>query len=208
MKNLSNYFAVTLIVMVTVLSACHTGAKDSTALADSVNQKQILATDSANKANLSNEDSTLKARKTLKEDASKFLVKNYETGLFEIQLSQLAAANGLDTDVKNLAASLVAAHTAINAQISALCTAANFVLPGTINQGHQKDLDDISKLTGADFDKKYISIIVAGHEKSVSNYKDAYKDLAPGETKTFAGETLPKIEDHLAMAKKVRDRIL
>ena len=207
MKNFVNYFAVVLIATVTVLSACHSGAKDSTALADSVNQKQILTTDSANKANLNNTDSTLKARKTLKEDASKFLVKSYEAGMFEIQLSQLAATKALDTDVKKLAASLGMAHTSINAQISTLCTAANFVLPGSINDDHQKSLLEASKLTGADFDRNYINIVIAGHEKSVSNYKDAYNNLAPGETKTFAGETLPKIEDHLAIAKRVRERI-
>ena len=65
----------------------------------------------------------------------------------------------------------------------------------------------MGKLTGADFDKKYINAIVDGHEAAVSSYKDAYKNLSPGDTKTFAAETLPKIQDHLAMAKKVQDRI-
>jgi putative membrane protein len=199
--------AFLLIISSFAIASCHSGAKDSTTIADSANQQQIAKTDSANKAAVKGTDSTLKANKKLDEDASKFLVKNYEAGLFEIQLSQLATTNGLDADVKNLAASLVTAHTAINAKMSAIAASANFVLPVAIDADHQKALQDIGKLTGADFDKKYINTIVDGHEKAVSDYKDAYKNLSPGDTKDFAAATLPKIEDHLAMAKKVQDRI-
>ncbi|BAU55831.1 DUF4142 domain-containing protein [Mucilaginibacter gotjawali] len=186
---------------------CHSGQKDSSAIADSTNKAQIAATDSANKAQISSSDSSLKASKSLKEDASKFLVKNYESGIYEIQLSELAATNALDPDVKNLAINMVAAHKAINSRISAIAASANFLLPAALNADHQKSLRDLGKLTGADFDKKYINTIVSGHENAVSDYKDAYKNLSEGDTRTFAGETLPKIEDHLAMAKKVKDRI-
>ncbi|HEY4325211.1 MAG TPA: DUF4142 domain-containing protein [Mucilaginibacter sp.] len=202
-----NYLATPTVAIAMLMAACHSGQKNSSDVADSANQKQIAKTDSANKAQVSASDSTLKAKKTLQDDASKFLVKSYESGMYEIQLSQLAATRALEPDVKKLAADLIPAHTAIDAKMIAIATAANFVLPTAVDKEHQKDLDDMSKLSGADFDKKYINTIVNGHEKSVSSYKDAYKNLSPGDTKTFAGETLPKIEDHLAMAKKVKDRI-
>jgi putative membrane protein len=206
-SNFKRYLAFFSVAAVMVLLSCHSKPKDSSAIADSANQKQIVKTDSVNKAQEASSDSALKANKGLQEDASKFLVKSYESGMYEIQLSQLAATNGLDQDVKNLAATLVADHTAINAKISAIAANANFVLPGAVNADHQKDLQDMGKLTGPNFDKKYISTIVSGHEKSVSSYKDAYKTLSAGVTQTFAGETLPKIQDHLTMAKKVQDRI-
>jgi len=212
------YIALLSIVFFALSVGCHSGQKDSSSIADSANKAQIKstdsadkaqikATDSANKAQASSSDSSLKASKSLKEDASKFLVKSYESGIYEIQLSELAATNALDPDVKNLAVSLVAGHKAIDSKISAIAASANFLLPSAINADHQKSLQDLGKLTGADFDKKYINTIVSGHENAVSDYKDAYKNLSPGDTKTFAGETLPTIEDHLAMAKKVKDRI-
>jgi putative membrane protein len=205
--NSKNYLSLIVLAIFIFLSACHSSSKDSSAVADSANQKQAARTDSANKAQVNSSDSSIKAKKGLLDDASKFLVNSYESGMFEIQLSQLAATNALDADVKNLAATLVTGHTSINAKISAIAASDNFVLPVALNADHQKDLQDMAKLKGADFDKKYINTIVDGHEKSVSNYKDAYKNLAAGDTKTFAAETLPKIEDHLAMAKKVKDRI-
>jgi putative membrane protein len=207
MKTIIKKYLILPSITLFLLSACNSGTKDSSKVADSANQKEIALTDSANKANSKISDSTNKVMKNLQEDASKFLVKSYESGMYEIQLSKIAATNGLDADVKNLAASLVTAHTAINKKISAIAASANFILPIALNADHQKDLMDMSKFTGADFDKKYINTIVYGHEKSVSAYKDAYKDLSAGDTKNFAGETLPKIEDHLAMAKQVQKRI-
>ena len=200
-------FAFPFIIVFASLAGCHSGSKDSTAVADSANQKTIAATDSANKAQVSHSDSSLNANKKLDQDASKFLVKSYEAGMYEIQLSQLAATNALSPDVKELAADLVTAHTTINSRMSAIAASANFVLPAAIDAGHQKDLQNIGKLTGADFDKKYVNTIVDGHENAVSDYKYAYKNLSPGDTRTFAATTLPKIQDHLAMAKKVQDRI-
>jgi putative membrane protein len=205
--NFFSYLAVPVAALFMLAAACHSGQKNSSEVADSANQKQIARADSANKAEIKASDSTLKAKQTLQEGASKFLVKSYESGMFEMQLSQLAATHALEPEVKTLASDLIAAHTDINEKMKAIAVSANFILPVALDKDHQKDLDDMAKLNGADFDKKYINTIVDGHEKSVSNYKDAYKDLSPGDTKTFAGETLPKIEDHLAMAKKVKDRI-
>lgn len=201
-----NYLSAPFIAMLMLLSACHSH-KDSSEVADSANKKEIAKNDSANKANIKSSDSTVKAKKTLQDDASKFLVKSYESGMYEIELSKLAATNSLVADVKKLAADLVMAHTSINEKISAIAASANFVLPTAVNADHQKDLTDMAKLTGTEFDKKYVNTIISGHEKSVSNYKDAAKDLTVSDTKAFAQETLPKIEEHLSMAKTVKNKI-
>src|ERR1700692_3651645 len=82
--NFFNYAAVAFMATLMLLTACHSGKKDSSAIADSANQKQILKNDSANTAQAKAADSTLKSKKTLQADASKFLVKSYESGMYEI----------------------------------------------------------------------------------------------------------------------------
>jgi putative membrane protein len=208
MKAISkNYVVMGQLVMLLYLTACHTNQKNSVDVADSANQKFIAKTDSANKAQERNADSAIRANKDVMRDASKFLVKWYELGMYELQLSQLAATNGLDADVKNLAATLVKDHRDINTNIQSIASNNNFVLPTNLNIDHQRTLQDITKLNGADFDKKYINTIINAHEESVDSYKDAYKNLAAGDTKNFAGQALPALEDHLSMAKKVAKRI-
>ncbi|MDB5283277.1 MAG: hypothetical protein JWO06_2352, partial [Bacteroidota bacterium] len=145
------------LLMLVCLTACHTNQKNSVDVADSANQKFIAKTDSANRAQERNADSAIRANKDVMRDASKFLVKWYELGMYELQLSQLAATNGLDADVKNLAATLVKDHRDINTNIQSIASNNNFVLPTNLNIDHQRAIQDITKLNGADFDKKYIN---------------------------------------------------
>lgn len=213
------YLAGAAMMSVSAFTACNnTNSNNASYAADSANKAQIAKTDSANhemiakadsgnKEAMSKADSANKAKTELKEDASKFLVKAFESGLFEIELSQLAAKRATNADVKALAAQLVTAHKAINDKMVKIAFNANFKLPGGIDSDHAKDEAGLDKLKGADFDKKYMDMIVSGHEKSVDNYKSAYKDLSEGATKAFAGATLPMIQDHLAMAKKVKEKI-
>ncbi len=198
---------MTQLMAVLCLAACHSNKKNSSDVADSANEKLIAKTDSANKVNEQKADSAMKSDKEIMKDASKFLVKWYEMGMYELQLSQLAASNALDGDVKNLAAELVSEHKQINGNIERIASNNNFVLPTNLDANHQHTLNDIPKLTGADFDKKYMNEIVNAHEQSVDSYKDAYKNLTAGDTKNFAGQTLPLMENHLSMAKKVVKRI-
>jgi len=217
-KPMRKIFTGAALIAAAALASCSGSSTDASKAADSANKTNIAKTDSANKSNIAaadsgnksaikTADSANKAKTELKEDASKFLVKSFESGLFEIQISQLAAAGALNPDVKNLAAQLVTAHKGINLKMLNIATDANFKLPGEINKDHADAVSKLEKLKGADFDKKYMDMIVSGHEKSVDNYKAAYKDLTASQTKTFAAETLPMIQDHLAMAKKVNDKI-
>lgn len=187
--------------------AADSANKAQIAKSDSLNKEVVAQKDSGNKEMMAKGDSANKAVKELKEDASKFLVKAYESGLFEIELSQLAATHAASAEVKKFAAQLVPAHKDINFKMVKIAFDANYKLPGGIDGDHVKDVAGLDKLKGADFDKKYMDMIVSGHEKSVDNYKGAYKDLSTGATKEFAGSTLPMIEKHLAMAKAIKDKL-
>ncbi len=200
-------FAFPFIIVLVSMGGCHSGRRNSISVADSANQKEITKRDSANKVQASRADSLVLANKKLSEDESKFLVKSYEDGMYELHLAQLAAKNGLDADVKNVAAELVAAHSTINLKIRQIAATADFVLPAAVDADHQNDMQDLKKLRGADFDEKYINLIVDDYGDAVDDYKDAYKDLGDGVVRTFAAETLPRIQDYLEAAKKVQDRI-
>lgn len=204
------------VLSFSILSACtNTKSNNASYAADSANKAIIEKTDSANnelavkkdsgnKEALKKADSANKAKKELKEDASKFLVKSYEASLFEIELAQSAIKHAANASVKKLATDMVASHKDMNGKMQVIAFDASFKLPGGIDSGHAKDLTDLEKLKGADYDKKFMDMIVSGHEKLADSYKEAYSDLSAGETKEYAGKTLPIINSHLEMAKKVK----
>lgn len=220
MKTLiKNYIAGAAILVVAALSACtNTKSNNASYAADSANKAKIATTDTAKIDSIAQVDSNnkkaetkaneaIKEKKKLMENEAAFLVKSYEGGLFEIELAELAASHAANADVKQLATQLIAAHKAFNSQMLSIAFNATYTLPGGIDSDHAKDLTNLDKLKGNDFDKKFMDMIVSTHQKSVDAYSDASKKLAAGETKSYAAQTLPKIQGHLAMAKKLKDRL-
>ena len=216
---IKNYIAGAAILVVAALSACtNTKTNNASYAADSANKAKIDTIDSAKIDSIAQVDSNdkkaeknaydaIKEKKKLKEDEAAFLVKSYESGLYEIELAELAASHTANAGVKQLAAQLITAHKAFNAQMLTIAFNATYKLPGGIDSEHAKDLNNLDKLKSKDFDKKFMDVVIDTHQKSVDAYNDASKKLAEGETKSYAAQTLPKIQAHLELAKKLKDRL-
>ncbi len=92
-------------------------------------------------------------------------------------------------------------------------TKANQELPHRDKKGYKvptdlekKDLDvfnQLKDLKGADFDAAYIKDMVKDHEEDVAEFTKASKESKDEDVKAFASKTLPVIQDHLNLAKKV-----
>ena len=136
-----------------------------------------------------------------------FADKAAKSDAFEIAAGKLAKTNAESADVKKFAATMIEAHTGSTAKIKAAAAKATpEIKPDpTLTGDQQSKLDDLAKLKGADFDKAYIDGQVSAHEDALSLMKN-YADK--GDTpslKAAAGEILPKVREHLDMAKKLKN---
>lgn len=216
---IKNHLYSAAIMFAAVLSACtNTKTNNASYAADSANKAQIATTDTARIDSIASADSNnrkaentayaaVKKKKELMKDESEFLVKSYEGSMFEIELAESAGIHASNAEIKKLAAQLVTAHKAFNIQMLNIAFNASYKLPGGVDSNHAKDLTNLEKQKGTDYDKKFLDMIVSAHEKSVEAYTGAAKKLADGETKTYATQTLPKIQNHLEIAKKLKDQL-
>jgi len=61
-------------------------------------------------------------------------------------------------------------------------------------------------MSGAQFDRAYMNLMLADHKKDVAEFKtEAAKGNDPG-VKNFAKETLPTLESHLHEAEQVQPK--
>src|ERR1017187_6025722 len=74
----------------------------------------------------------------------------------EVKLGELAAQKGTRADVKEYGQMMVKDHTAINDDMKALAAQKGVTLPDSLDAKHQKMVDKMSALTGAEFDDAYI----------------------------------------------------
>ncbi|MGC2424335.1 MAG: DUF4142 domain-containing protein [Nitrospirota bacterium] len=128
-------------------------------------------------------------------------------GMLQVQLGQMVKDKAQSQDVKDFGARMVTDHTGVNTELKQLADKKGVTLPDKLDAKHEKIVDKLSKLSGADFDKEYMKVMVKGHENDVAAFKKASKDLKDPDLKDFAAKTLPAYEEHLKMAKETAAKL-
>jgi len=139
---------------------------------------------------------TLSAQTTLKHADKSFIEKAAKAGTEEVEVSRVAVERSTNPRVKAFAEMVVADHTSANTALASLAASKGITLPA-------RDMDDANKWTkknGSDFDEDYIDKMVSAHKDAVELFEKQANKGDDLETKTFARDTLPKLQHHLEMA--------
>lgn len=128
-------------------------------------------------------------------------------GMLQVQLGQMAKDKAQSQDVKDFGARMVTDHSGVNTELKQLADKKGVMLPDKLDKKHEKIVDKLSKLSGADFDKEYMKLMVKGHKDDVAAFKKASKDLKDPDLKDFAAKTLPAYEEHLKLAKETEAKL-
>jgi putative membrane protein len=189
MKKLSCVFMIAFAAY--ALQACNSG-KNSGSNTDS----SATTTDTTSKTSTAS---------TTAGDSSNvtFAKKAGMGGMAEIQLSKLAQQKSNDKKIKDFAAMMVTDHTKAADTLSAIANSKNITLPTNLDADHQKKYDDLSKMSGADFDKAYVKIMVSDHQDALNLFQDEAKNGTDAQLKAFAGKVAPTIQMHLDAINKI-----
>jgi len=128
-------------------------------------------------------------------------------GMAEVELGKLAAAKAQNAEVKAFAQKMVEDHTKAGGELKQLAMQKKVMLPPDVMPTHKEIMDRLSKLSGADFDKEYVTAMVEAHEKDVAAFENVSKTAADADVKAFAAKTLPTLKMHLEMIKSMADKM-
>jgi putative membrane protein len=134
---------------------------------------------------------------------SKFIKEAAVGGMEEVTLGQLAAQKATDPDVKNFGQKMVDDHSKANDQLKQLASQKGVTVASALPASKQKEVDQLSKLSGAAFDKKYVSMMVQDHKKDVAEFKKESTKAKDSDLKSWASTTLPTLQDHLKMIEDI-----
>ncbi len=129
-----------------------------------------------------------------------FVNKAAIVGMAEVEMGQLAQANGMSQEVKDFGARLVADHEKANRELASLVAPAGLTLPAKVDDEHQKHLDMLKAKKGADFDAMFAKHMVDGHQKAITLFTSQSKSGEMAGLKEFASKTLPTLKEHLTIA--------
>ncbi|AYM65742.1 DUF4142 domain-containing protein [Agrobacterium fabrum] len=130
-----------------------------------------------------------------------FVLEAASSDMFEIESSKLALERA-DEKTKAFAQMMLADHQKTSNELKAMVTSGKVkaTIPPAMSSAHQSMLDDLKKLQGDDFTKKYHSDQEDVHEDAVDLFKRYGEEGENAELKAWAAKTRPALEHHLKMA--------
>ncbi|QMU30103.1 DUF4142 domain-containing protein [Adhaeribacter radiodurans] len=167
------------------------------------------ASSSADSGSMTSSDTTASSNMNAtptNQSANDFMLKAASGGMMEVTLGKLAQEKASNADVKAFGQKMVEDHSKANAELKTLAASKNVTLPVELIAEHQKHVDAMSKMSGADFDKHYMTMMVEDHQKDISEFEEASKN-EDADVKGFASKTLPVLKMHLEMAQKANAKV-
>ncbi|WP_207433997.1 DUF4142 domain-containing protein [Sabulibacter ruber] len=136
-----------------------------------------------------------------------FLTEAASSNMMEMQLAKLALERSSRSEIKEFARMILNHHAKASEELTTLASGMNLTLPTGLMPDHQELVDKLSKLTGNEFDKKYMDEIEEAHERDIALY-EVVSTAAPTTTvKAFAIRTLPVLRMHEHHADKLDDKV-
>jgi putative membrane protein len=136
-----------------------------------------------------------------------FVQKAAIGGMAEVEMGNLAQQKAASDQVKQFGAKMAADHSKANDELKQIASAKGIEVPSALDKQHKADMDRLGKMTGAQFDKAYMSHMVDDHKKDVAEFKKEAGSGKDADIKGFASKTLPTLQEHLQLAQTTNDAV-
>jgi putative membrane protein len=128
-------------------------------------------------------------------------------GLMEVELGRLATEKASNADVKQFGQRMVDDHGKANEQLTTIAKEKNVEVPTALTGKAKADYDRLSKLSGEQFDRAYMQMMVQDHRKDVAEFRKQSTSAKDTDVKSFVTQTLPTLEEHLKAAQQAETSI-
>src|SRR5690606_34428901 len=131
-----------------------------------------------------------------------FLMQAIQGDLAEIALGELAQQKGESDEVREYGEKLVQDHSRSLEEARQLAEAEGIEVPEEPSPEAQQMHEQLTQLSGDEFDREFIRHMVEDHEKAIGLF-ETQTEGSDTETAEYAEETLPVLEEHLQIAESI-----
>lgn len=136
-----------------------------------------------------------------------FMTKAAHAGIAEITAAEMALKKTDNEDVRQFARRMIDDHTKANDELKELAKTKGVTLPTEPSDEQKETADELSELSGDDFDAEYMDVQVSDHETVIDFFEDETDDGSDSDVIAFATKTLPTLKSHLEMAENINDNL-
>ncbi|WP_028240510.1 DUF4142 domain-containing protein [Stutzerimonas azotifigens] len=127
-------------------------------------------------------------------------------GMAEIETARLALEKSQAQDIKDFANRMVEDHTQANQTLAQLASEKNLEMSDRAMLMDKAKAMILQLRDGENFDEAYANNQVVAHEQTIELYREYVKSGENPDLKQYAESTLPKLEEHLKMAKELQTK--
>jgi len=128
-----------------------------------------------------------------------FIRKASEGGMAEVQYGQLALQKSSNDAVKQFAQKMIDDHTMLNENMKPVADTLGVPAPKKLNKDDQVEYDKLSALSGPDFDKEYLTVMVKDHRKDLREFRDEETEANDPQLKDAVSKGETVISEHMRM---------
>jgi putative membrane protein len=137
-----------------------------------------------------------------------FAVRASIVNLSEIELSELVLEKSANPDLRQYAAQLIRDHKTAQARLRQIAATAKVALPGTVDEPSRELKEKLAEQTGVEFDRDYVRMTHAGHDKAGTLFEAAAAAPQLDATfKSYAREALRTVQSHGNQADKLLSQL-
>ena len=107
----------------------------------------------------------------LSSDDTNFIEEAAQGGLMEVQLGKHAQEKAADAKVKQFNKRMEQDHSKANDELKKIASDKGVQLSNDLDSKHKSNVDKLAKLSGADFDKRYIEAMVSDHKEDIKKFQ-------------------------------------
>ena len=139
----------------------------------------------------------------IEDEVADFLIKSADARMMDAQVGLLAIEKGSNSTIRDFGQRMMNDHSVLLEKIKKLAIQRNISLPDQISSRKVDVHRNLSDENGREFDRTFIKMIIADHERDLKIFKKAVEYNDP-DVSAFAKRYLPLIQADLQKIKKIK----
>lgn len=136
-----------------------------------------------------------------------FIRQAASSNLMETRLGQIASNRATNAAVKQFAQRMVTDHVNLQNQLTATATASGNTFTPSMDSWHEREANRVERLSGADFDRAYMSLMIQAHQDDVNQFQSQSRSARSAQVRNLAAGSLPVLQQHLSLAVQVGSQV-
>jgi putative membrane protein len=136
-----------------------------------------------------------------------FIDKAAEINLGEVELGKLAEQKGNNAAVKDFGKRMIQDHSQAEQELDQLAKREGVTLPSQPGPEAASLQQQLSSVSGEQFDQIYVQHMLAGHKGAVATFENEIEHGRNPAIKAYAEKVLPVIQDHIRIAEDLAGKM-